>query len=209
METLAELHDKNADIESVAEKATKNEGLLAALLDGLKSKAETYRYNCYKVLYSISQTHPEVLYPHWDHFAESLSSHNSYHKMAAVHLIANLTCVDTQNQFERIFEKYYDLLDDRSMVVAYYAAAASGRIAKAKPHLAKKITDKLLSIDKTHHEPGRKELIKTGVIEAFGEYFEESDDKDRIIKFVEQQLNSESPKTRKTAKEFLKKRNAS
>jgi hypothetical protein len=202
---LAELNDKNANIESITGKALENRDILSELLDGLKSKVETYRYNCYKVLYSISQTRPEVLYPEWNRFAESLSSDNSYHKMAAIHLIANLTRVDTENRFEEIFDKYYSLLDDRSMVVAYYVASVSGRIVKAKPGLEKAITDKLLSIDKTHHKPGRKELIKTGVIEAFSDYFEESSDKEKITNFVKQQLNSESSKTRKTAKIFVTK----
>ena len=206
---LPELNDKNADIESVTGKAITDEKLLSGLLDGLMSKVETYRYNCYKVLYAISQTHPQILYPHWDYFAEALGSANSYHKMAAVHLIANLTPIDKENRFEKIFDTYYSLLDDRSMVVAYYTAAASGRIVKAKPHLSKKITDKLLNIDRTHHEPGRKELIKTGVIEAFNEYFEDCDNKTEIIDFVKQQLNSQSSKTRKTAKTFLFKWNKS
>jgi hypothetical protein len=201
--TTEELNGKNADIESLAGEALKDSGLLTDLLDGLKVKAETYRYNCYKVLYLISQTHGEVLYPEWDRFAESLGSPNSYHKMSAVHLIANLTAIDAENRFEEIFEKYYSLLDDRSMVVAYYTAAVSGRIVRFKPHLEKDITKKLLSIDNTHHEPGRKELVKTGIIEALGEYYAESADKERISKFVEQQLDSESPKTRKTALAFM------
>jgi len=202
---LLELQDKNADIENLAGKALKDDNLLSELLEGLKSKVETYRYNCYKVLYSISKNHPKILYPEWDRFAASLSSDNSYHKMSAVHLIANLTRVDVENRFEKIFDTYYGLLDDRSMVVAYYTAASSGKIVAAKPALKKQVTDRLLGIDGTHHTPGRKELIKTGVIEALGEYIGDSEDRDRIIKFVEQQLNSESRKTRKTAAEFLKK----
>ena len=200
---LKELKNKEADIESVAEKALKNSRLLSELIDGLKVKQETYRYNCYKVLYSISQSHPKALYPHWDIFTESLSSKNSYHKMSAVNLISNLVQVDTEGKFEGIFDTYYGLLDDWSMVVAYYTAAASGRIIKAKPHMSGSITDKLLNIDSTSHEAGRKELIKTGIIEAFEEYYEDSDDKERIVEFVKQQLNSESPKTRKTAQAFL------
>ena len=47
------------------------------------------------------------------------------------------------------------------------------------------------------------DLIKGYAIESFGEYFEEARDKDRIIEFVRQQLNSKSPKTRKIAKKFL------
>lgn len=198
-----ELNDKNADIESFAGKALKDRELLSGLLDGLKVKAETYRYNCYKILYLISQTSGEVLYPKWDRFVESLGSPNSYHKMAAIHLIANLTRADTENRFEKIFENFYNLLDDKSMVVAYYTAAVSGRIVKNKPHLEKEITSKLLGIDKTHHQPGRRELIKTGIIESFSEYFEQSDAQDRITVFVEQQMNSESPKTRKAARAFL------
>ena len=200
---LKELKNKEADIEGMAERALKNDRLLSELIEGLIVKNETYRYNCYKVLYSISKSYPAALYPRWDAFAEHLSSKNSYHRMSAVHLIANLTAVDREARFEKIFDTYYGLLDDWSMVVAYYTAAASGRIIQAKPHMAKSITDKLLNIDNTSHEAGRKELIKTGVIDAFSEYFDESDDKERMIEFVKQQLESESPKTRKTAQTFL------
>ena len=57
----------------------------------------------------------------------------------------------------------------------------------------------------TEEKPAeRKELIKTGAIEAFGEYFEEAADKDKIIRFVKEQQNSKSPKARKLAMEFLK-----
>jgi len=203
---LEEMNDKKADIEKMAERAIINETLLAELVDGLKVKNETYRYNCYKVLYSISQNQGEILYPYWDTFVQSLSSVNSYHKMAAVHLIANLVPVDKENKFADIFSHYYNLLDDNSMVVSYYVAEVSGRIAKAKPDLQRAITLKLLGIEQTSHKPGRKELIKTAVIEAFNEYYEESLDKAEITDFVKKQMTSESPKTRKTAKAFLDKR---
>lgn len=48
-------------------------------------------------------------------------------------------------------------------------------------------------------------LLKSYVIETFDDYFEETEDKGRIVRFVEDQLNSDSPKTRKTARRFLKK----
>jgi hypothetical protein len=202
---LAELQDKNADIESFAAKALAYNNLLIQLLDGLKVKAENYRYNCYKVLYSVSQTHPEALYPHWDSLEEHLKSPNSYHKMAATHLLANLTTVDAENRFERIFDTFYNLLDDRSMVVAYYIAEVSGRIMKNKPELEKAIIERLLDIDATHHQPGRKELIKAGIIQTLDEYLENTGYDPEIIRFVEQQINSESRKTAKGAREFLKK----
>ena len=91
------------------------------------------------------------------------------------------------------------------MIVAIYVASSSGKIIKAKPQLERKITNKLLDIDRTHHHEGRKPLIKAGAIEAFDEYFTEAADKERIIAFVKDQQNCDSPKTRKIAHEFLQK----
>jgi hypothetical protein len=202
---LPELTNKDADIENIAAKALEDRKLLTELLDGLKMKEETYRYNCHKVLMLIGETRGEVLYPAWDYFVEDLSSDNSYHKMSAVHLIAGLAKVDTENRFEEIFDRYYGMLDDRSMIVAYYVAASSAQIVKAKPHLENRITNKLLHIDDTHHLSGRKELIKCGVIEAFNGMCTDAGNKPEITDFVIEQLNSESPKTRKAAKAFLEK----
>ncbi len=114
--------------------------------------------------------------------------------------------VDIQNKFDMIFDTYFDLLND-SVIVAGHVTANSGKIAKAKPQLQTKITNKLLSIDETKQK--HKDLIKAGAIESFSAYFEESPDKKRIINFVKQQLHCDSPKTRKTAKEFLTKWNKS
>lgn len=208
---LPELGDKTMDIKSMAEKALRSEDVLLELLAGLKSKVntksedETIRYNCFKVLLLISKTRSQALYPKWDYIVELLDSNNSYHKMSAIHLIANLTKADAENKFEKIFDKYYRLLDDKSIIVAIYAAGSSGQIARAKPKLETQITNKLLNIDRTHHLAGRKELIKAGAIEAFGEYFEKATHKEKIIEFVREQQKSNSPKTKKLAKEFLKK----
>ncbi|HEX9896463.1 MAG TPA: hypothetical protein VGA85_02220 [Dehalococcoidales bacterium] len=202
---LPELNDKNADIENVASKALGENKLLSELLAGLKSKDETFRYNCYKVLMLISKTHGEVLYPSWDYFVELLHSDNSYHKMSAVHLLTNLVKVDREDGFQKIFDSYYSLLDDKSVIVAIYVAGNSAQIVRAKPHLENRITNILLNIDKTHHPSGRKELIKAGAIEALMEYFTDSKNKANIVAFVTKQQDSESPKTRKIAKAFLKK----
>ena len=202
---LPEMNNKEVDIETVAEKASANRELLSEILDGLTSKEETLRYNCHKVLMHISETNGRLLYPEWDFFLELLSSDNSYRKMSAVQLIANLTKVDTENRFEKIVDKYYGLLDDKSMIVAIYVASNSGGIVRSKPQLEREITNKLLDIDRTHHPEGRKPLIKAGAIEAFDKYFAKATDKERILAFVKEQQNCDSPKTRKIAQDFLRK----
>jgi hypothetical protein len=198
-----DLNNKNINIKAVAKKAVKNDELMATLLDSLWSKNETIRYNCHKVLFLLTQEQPQTLYSKWDYFEEFLESDNTYHKLSAVLLLANLTQIDKDNKFERLFDRYYDLLDDKSFITAAYVAGASGKIARAKPRLRTRITNRLLNIDKTHHNPERKDLVKASIIEAFEEYIGQTRDKKRIVDFVQQQLSCRSPKTKKAAKEFL------
>jgi hypothetical protein len=201
---LSDLDKKEVDVESVAKQALKDENLLAALLEGILSKNDTRRYNSFKVLLLISEEHPEVLGPQWGFFVDLLRSDNTYHKSSAINIIANLASADRAGRFERIFDRYFELLDDRSVVTARYVARNAGKLARSKPHLQERITERLLDIDKTHHHQERKDLIKADVIESFEEFFEESPDKERILAFVEEQLECTSPKTRKEAKRFLK-----
>jgi len=197
--------NKSIDVESVAKEAIKDDNVLAELLAGILSKKETIRYNSFKILLLISEEHPELLCPKWDFFVDLLESDNTYHKYITIYIIANLVRLDKENNFEKIFDKYYNLLNDKSIIPAGHVAGNSGKIARARPELQVKITDKLLSIDETHHEPERRELIKGYAIESFSEYFEEAKNRREIIEFVRKQLNSKSPRTRKKAKEFLEK----
>ena len=201
------LDQKNIDIKAIAKKALKDDKLLAELLDNLWSKKETIRYNSHKVLSQISEEQPQILYSYWDYFVKFLDSDNTYHKLSAIILLANITKVDRGNKFEKIFNKFYGLLNDKSFITAAYVCGGSGKIALAKPKLQTKITNRLLCIDKTHHEQERKDLVKANIIEAFEGYYDQIRGKKRIVEFVEKQLNCASPKTRKAAKEFLKRMN--
>jgi hypothetical protein len=202
-----DLNSKNANIEAAAKKAIMNEEFRSELFDNLRSKNETVRYNSHKVLLRVSEEQPELLYSSWDYLAEFLDSDNTYHKLSAVLLLANLTKADKDGKFEKLFNKFYSLLDDKSFITAAYVAQVSGTIANAKPALQTKITNRLLNIDKTHHEQERKDLAKASVIEAFAQYYQQVKSKKKILEFVEQQLDCQSPKTRKRAKEFLRQAN--
>ena len=199
---MSDLGKKSLDIEKLAKKVLKDDNLLFELVENLKSSEETIRYNSYKVLLHITEVRPEVLYSSWDFLEDMLESKNTFWRSSAARLLGNLTMVDSKNKFEKIFDRYYDLLND-SVIIAASITADSGKIVKAKPKLQSKITNKLLNIDKTNQK--HKDLIKAGAIESFDEYFEEIKVKKKILKFVREQLNCESPKTRKKAKEFLEK----
>jgi HEAT repeat protein len=197
------IEGKNAKPEALAESALKDEKALQQLLDGVLSKKDVVRQNSFQALNFLSEKHPESLYCRWDFFADMLAKGNSFHKYIAIYIITNLTAADAENKFEKLFDTYYGLLGDESIIPAAHVAASSGKIALAKPALQTAITDRLLDIDNVVQK--HKDLVKASAIEAFDTYFDKSRDQERIIAFVRAQLNCESPKTRKKAKEFLKK----
>jgi hypothetical protein len=187
----------------LAKKTIKQKELLPRLLQGIQSKEDETRYTSFMALMFICEGHADLLYPHWDHFVSLLDNENTHSKYIGSYLVANLATVDKEGKFERIFHKYYGLLDDKSIIPAAHVARTSIKIVKAKPEFEPKITDRLLRIDETHHKPGHKELIKAYAIAAFDGYFETAKHKDKIVEFVRAQIGSESPKTRKCAKQFL------
>jgi hypothetical protein len=177
---------------------------LSRALEGIMSKKDEIRSASFRILKRISEEQPNALYPKWDYLADLLDSDNHSQRYISINLLADLAKIDVKNKFEPIFDKYFSNIEGERTMVAGQAALNSGKIAKAKPKLQPKITHRLLNIEKTHQ--GKQiELIKAYVIEAFNEYFEESSDKNKILDFVKAQLESTSPKTRKVAKEFLKK----
>ncbi len=196
------LNNKNVNIKTIIDKALKDEKLISELIENLKLKDETIRYNSFKVLLQITEQKPKLLYPHWDFLEKMLEAKNTYWRSSAAHLIANLTSVDSENKFEKIFEKYYDMLND-SIIIAANLTAYSGKIAKAKPKLRERITAKLLNIDETKQK--HKDLMKAGAIQSFDSYFEDIRDKKAIIDFVKKTLSGDSPKTKMIAQEFLEK----
>ena len=125
-------------------------------------------------------------------------------KSIGIAIISNLAKVDTKDKFDRIFDKFYNLLNDKSMITAANLVGHSGMIAKTKPKLQNKITNRLLNIDKTHHSPECKNIIKGKAILSFNEYFDEAKDKKKIIEFVKRELKNTRPATRKKAEKFLK-----
>ena len=202
---LDEFYIKTSDIEILAEKAMADESLLSEVLEGLKNKNETLRYNCHKVLSEISRNNGELLYPHWDYLVEQLDSKNTYHKLSSLVLLANLTDVDKDNRIEKIYKRYIDMLRGEGTILAIYAATSLAKIASVKSHLREEITDRLLDIDRIY-QGKQLELTKAAVIEAFDSLYDQSESKEKIKEFAVKQLDSKSNKTKKIAKAFLNKR---
>ena len=195
--------DAEIQAEGIIKKVISEKKSISELLDAIISKDESIRYPNAIAVEKISKERPSLLYPKWNYFVDLLKSKNAFHRGIAITTIANLTNIDDQNKFDELFDEFFKHLDDASVMVSRYLAIRCGTIAKAKPKLKSKITEILLRIDESQHPQSRKDLIKGDIIESFGEYCEEFEDRDSIIEFVKKQLKSSSPSTVKKAKKFL------
>ena len=176
-------------------------------IKGLQADNDKTREKYFKIIYPLSYSNPELLYPYWDLFIEMLYKPEVSNKYYAIHLIANLIKIDFENRFNEVFNFWFnDLLNFESPVVSPHIAEKSGMIAKEKPDLEKEITQLLLNIGETS-KCRHIDLQKAYVLSAFDMYFETISNKEMVIEFIKVQQDNPSPKTRKKAKELMEKYN--
>lgn len=172
---------------------------------GLKSNNDKIREKHFKIIFPLSDTNPELLYPYWDTFIEMLNKPEVSNKYYAIHLIATIVKVDVDNRFDEIFNYWFhDLLNYESPVVSLHIAEKSGMIVKARPDLEKKITALLLNIENTS-KCRHIDLQKAYLLSAFDIYFNSISDKRKVIEFIKAQQENPSPKTKKKAIELIDK----
>ena len=195
------------EIAALATEAIADDAKLAALVAGLSSKTLDTKQRSFQSLHLLTRTNPARLYPrYWDDFAALLDGPNVDSKYIAIYLLAGLAAADTEDWFENIFNKYFSLLDDNTLIAPMHVALNAAAVFKAKPDLREDIVKLLVSIDKTHHTSGRKALIAANALESLDKVFDDIEDKTAVLEFARFYLEAPSPKARKIAKDFLKRR---
>jgi hypothetical protein len=202
-----ELEKKQDNSLKIAKQAISDRKLIPELMSGISSEVAAVRFKSAKVLRIVSEQEPAVLYPKMDFFIELLKHDNNIIKWNAQDVIANLSYIDKDNKFNKIFKKYYKGMYEDSMVTAAHVVDNSGVIALAKPKLQTRITQELIKIDETSHSPECKNILKGKAILSFQKYYEQVKDKKKILEFVKKQLKNRRPATKKKAEKFLKKFN--
>jgi len=159
----------------------------------------------------LSEKHPEKLYPYINSFIKILDSKYRILTWNAMAIIAHLVRVDVNKKFDAIFDKYFSFLNDEYMVTVANVVGHSGKIALAKPYLIQKITDKLLKVENISLTPHLteecKRVITEQAIKSFNLFFNKIENKEKVIAFVENHLNSPRKTLRLEAEKFLKKWN--
>ena len=181
--------------------------LLPEVLNGVSSSKAAIRYGCAKMLMDLSEKHPEKLYPHMNFFIALLDSNYRILTWNALAIIANLAKVDKDKKFDAIFDKYYGFLNDAYMVTVANVVGNSAKIALAKPYLTQKITNELLKIENISTTPHLteecKRVIAEHAIKSFALFFDEIEEKEKVISFVESHVDSPRKTLGKAAEAFL------
>jgi hypothetical protein len=208
-ELLKKLAAKTLSKDELRRKVEHDFSLLPTLLTGLSSPKAAIRYGCAKILMDLSAEYPEKLYPYMDNFVALLGSKYRILTWNAMAIIANLAKVDKEQKFDAVFDRYYGFLNDEYMVTVANVVGNSGKIALAKPYLVPKITEKLLTVENLSVTPHLTEECKRVIAEhaigAFDLFFDKIKQKEKVLAFVERQLNSSRSTLRVQAENFLKK----
>jgi hypothetical protein len=130
-----------------------------------------------------------------------LESANAFHRAVGIRLLARLAQAP---QFNATLEQYLGLLDDPKVMVTRYLVQAAPELVQRRPDLTGRVTDHLLTIDKTQHNPDRRDLIKADIIDYLESVWDTSEERQRFLDFARPVLECSSPKARKAARQFLK-----
>jgi hypothetical protein len=165
-------------------------------------------YNSYMIVAPACEKHPELFYEYTPDVIKLLGSNISYHRNIGMEVLSSLARVDSNNYIEKILNKYFGQIEHKSLVTKRYCVKGLGRIAVAKDKLRTRILKFLLSVNglNSNTKNARQAaLLTSDIIEVLTELYTYVKDKKQLREFVQSELKSISPRTRKTAREFLNK----
>jgi len=200
------LEAKDRDLEQIVSKVIDNPEMVDYLISGLSEENARIKYSCSNTLVKISERKTELLYPHFDLFSNHLKAENKFIKWGAIIIIANLTKVDVQKKFDKIFNKYYSGISGPIMITAANITKGSSIIAIAKPYLTEQITQELLKIkNATYQTEECRNVILGHMISSFTKFFNQIENKEQVVKIVKKQLENPRKPTKNKAEKFIKK----
>ncbi len=201
----SKIADKNVDINKYVQMITVDAQLRDKIVHMMLSDRNIMvYYHSYYIIGKASEERPDLFYNYWGDFVSLLDHRNSYHRNFGLTLIANLTKVDKENKFLQIFDNYFKCINDAKFMTASKCIQNTAKILANKEKIRKPIINILLDVDNQCDFPEKqKALLKSSIIDVFDKIYNEIDDKKRIKEFVKAELNSISPKTKKTAKNFI------
>ncbi|PAB60342.1 hypothetical protein [Anaeromicrobium sediminis] len=204
---IEKIADKNVNVNEFAKAVLHDESTRVEVIKQLLTNNNIMvYYHCYYIISRASEEKPELFYEYWNDFVYLLDHKNSYHRDIGLTIIGNLTKIDENNLFSSIFPKYIEHFNDDKFMTAQCFVKNLKNVVRYKNEYIEQIIKLLVDVEKICIYPKKqKELLKSDIIEVLDAVYENTTNKDVIVDFIRSQSTSESPKTKKKVKQFLKK----
>jgi hypothetical protein len=203
---LQQIGRRNSDKARIAEHLLSKPEDIAVVLQGLNASDARIKFGSSKVLRLASEKKPEIFYPRMEFFVRLLDSENTFLRLDAACVLANLATVDSQGKFDVIFEKYFAPVAGPAMIPAANIIGTAAQIARAKPGLTAKITAEILKVENAKYATEECRNVALGhAIRFFDSIFGQIEDKAPVVNLIKRQLTNTRPATRKKAEAFVKK----
>ena len=206
-EIAQKIAKKNFNIDAFVDIAIENEEVRNTIIHHMLTHADIMvYYHCYYVVEKASRLEPEVFYPYWYEIADLLNHKNSYHRDFALDILGNLAKVDEEHRFPEIQDAYFNLINDEKFMTGHCCVKNLVKIYRHKAELRERIVGTLLNID-DHCDYTEKQIgvLKADILDIFDEIYEQDPEQSAINTFIRAEANCISPKTRKRARELIRK----
>lgn len=206
-ELLAAIAEKDFDLDTFVQMAIKDQNVRDEIVYEMRrNPAIMVYYHCYYVVDKASQERPDLFYGYWDEMAALLQHQNSYHRDFGLEIIGNLSKIDSENRFAAIADDYYRLINDEKFMTGNLCVRNLLKIYQHKVDQRDRILELLLDIDKhCDYTDKQKGVLKADVLSLFEAALDGGAQSDAIVDFIKAEEDSVSPKTRKKARELMKK----
>jgi hypothetical protein len=203
---LKQLSSPRVNVERLAGAVIKQPASIPAIINAVDSSSARGRFAAAKVLRLVSERAPHRLYRHYEALLAILDSDNAILRWNAIQIIANLAPVDHQERIERMLDRFLHPIYEDEMIGAANCVQAGARIAVAKPHLADRIAQHILSVEHAVYKTPECRNVAIGhAIVALDQFLREIRKQDDVIAFVRRQLSNSRSGTKKKAEAFLRK----
>ncbi|MBN1316636.1 MAG: hypothetical protein JXA42_14255 [Anaerolineales bacterium] len=209
VELITNISVKDTDLNEFARMAINDNRIRELIIKHMMSNPDMMvYYNCYQAVSKASKERPDLFFPYWNDMVLLLRHENSYRRKFALTILANLVQVDKDDLFSDIFYDYICHINDAKFMTGDCCVRNCKKIIKYKKKHAGKIINILLNIDSyCDYTSKQKALLKSSVLTVLDECIDISRADDEIKTFIKNSVNSSSPKTRRKAKEMVRKHN--
>lgn len=183
-----------------------NNDLIVYLFNMCEDKKNRLKYQAEKVIRELSIYNPKILYPYFERMLHFLNGDNKFLRYGFLLTMPNLLCVDLCNKWAYIRATYLKFYNSNNVIEFNNCVKGFKEIIKTHREEELIVIPILLDID-NHEFKTEKciEIAKNTVLECFFNIYESSNHKEEIMKFVKDNINSNTPTIRNSVQRFLKK----